>query len=171
MCALLSHLGWLEPSPIRSPRGPDGLQEAAPTIWGIRGWRLTRKQTSWSVRLINIVTYLDRKRGGAGASSLKIESTMTKCRAGRHGVRCWLVLVNCQEPKTGKQKVQLYNKDDPLCPSSYIIIHVIGVHCYSGLDRSCYLFGWIVRYFLSFDRLLFPIYKLLTVAYFLISSI
>ena len=86
-------------------------------------------------------------------------------------VRCWLVLVNCQEPKTGKQKVQLYNKDDPLCPSSYIIIHVIGVHGYSGLDRSCYLFGWIVRYFLSFDRLLFPIYKLLTVAYFLISSI
>ena len=52
--------------------------------------------------------------------------------AGR--VRCWLVLVNCQEPKTGKQKVQLYNKDDPLCPSSYIIIHVIGVHCYSGLE-------------------------------------
>ena len=34
--------------------------------------------------------------------------------AGR--VRCWQV--QGQEPKTGRQKVQLYYKDDPLCPST-----------------------------------------------------
>ena len=36
--------------------------------------------------------------------------------AGR--VKCWQV--QSREPKTGQQKVQLY-EDDPLCPSRYII--------------------------------------------------
>ena len=35
----------------------------------------------------------------------------------------WQVLysVQCREPKTGQQKVQLYYEDDPIYPSSYII--------------------------------------------------
>ena len=37
--------------------------------------------------------------------------------AGR--VRYWQV--QCREPKTGQQKVQLYDKDDPLCPSCYTV--------------------------------------------------
>ena len=44
--------------------------------------------------------------------------------AGR--VRCWLV--QCREPKTGQQKVQLYYEDDPLCPSSYCILFIYVVH-------------------------------------------
>ena len=30
-------------------------------------------------------------------------------------------VIQCREPKTGQHKVQHYYKDDPLCPSSYII--------------------------------------------------
>ena len=29
--------------------------------------------------------------------------------------------IQCREPKTGQLQVQLYNEDDPLCPTSYII--------------------------------------------------
>ena len=71
-------------------------------------------------------------------SSLRIEPTMTIyghalytavewCRTSGQGkwlsstVHCEQQSVQCQEPKTGQQKVQLYYEDDPLCPSSFII--------------------------------------------------
>ena len=45
-------------------------------------------------------------------------------------VRCWQV--QCREPKTGQQKVQLYYEDYTLCPSSYFI--------YLWLTYSLYIF-------------------------------
>ena len=35
---------------------------------------------------------------------------------------------DCRKPKTGQQKVELYYKDNPLCPSSYII-HLCPLLC------------------------------------------
>ena len=51
--------------------------------------------------------------------------------AGR--VRCWQI--QCREPKTGQQKVQLYYEDDPLCLSGYII-YLCG-YVYIKVHPSC----------------------------------
>ena len=53
--------------------------------------------------------------------------------------------VQCQEPKTGQQKIQLYYEDDPLCPSSYIIYVSMSVHLHSAHSLYTVQYSWLDR--------------------------
>ena len=70
----------------------------------------------------NLIRYIDTCRHQPHRRECTTESHSSVLYVPGHAagrVRCWKV--QCREPKTGQQKVQLYYGDDPLCPSRFII--------------------------------------------------
>ena len=73
------------------------------------------------------------------------------CRADGQDYR--FCQVQCREPKTGQQKVQLYYEDDPLWPSRYMIYLCLGIQNdkavsfkrYSDVAYQLATTAWITR--------------------------